>query len=138
MSRKCAQCGKEFFVMYPDLYAYKIKSSQGYQFYCSWKCIQQMRKEKEEENMAGRPRMIREPEIREEAKAEEKREAAKTKEREPLQVMTVMSRVTGCCFEKKPDGSMEFAGGPDDLQLDREEWKEFAWEILQAMKQMEI
>ena len=53
---KCAVCGKEFDVLYPDLYRYK----RGYKTHteawlCSWSCLREYDRRKEAKTM-GRPR----------------------------------------------------------------------------------
>lgn len=51
--KKCSNCGKEFDVLHPDLWAYKDGS--GYNvtdWYCRYNCMQEYRKRKEAEKMA--------------------------------------------------------------------------------------
>ena len=31
----CSQCGKEFTVLYPDMWRYRVKSK----WFCTWKCL---------------------------------------------------------------------------------------------------
>lgn len=42
---KCSQCGKEFTVLYPDLWAYKTSKK----WFCTWKCLRADEKKGEEE-----------------------------------------------------------------------------------------
>ena len=42
-AKKCAMCGKEFVVLYQDLYRYK----RGDRWLCSWKCLRAFDKSKE-------------------------------------------------------------------------------------------
>lgn len=37
--KKCPICGKEFCVTYAPQWAYKVRSSNGYTLFCSWKCL---------------------------------------------------------------------------------------------------
>ena len=46
----CSQCGKEFDVLYPDLWRYK----RWNKWFCSWHCLRADEKEKGEEPMATR------------------------------------------------------------------------------------
>lgn len=45
MRTKCPVCGKKFDILYSHLWAYNIDRKQ---FFCSWKCIQKYRQQKEE------------------------------------------------------------------------------------------
>ena len=40
MITKCAACGKEIDILYPELWAYK---KYGKIFYCTWKCFRKRR-----------------------------------------------------------------------------------------------
>lgn len=42
-AKKCAECGKEFVVLYQDIWAYK----RGEKWLCSWKCLRAYDKSKE-------------------------------------------------------------------------------------------
>ena len=42
--KKCPVCGKEFDVLWPDLWRYR----EGSAYICTWKCLRQLRKEAEE------------------------------------------------------------------------------------------
>ena len=42
--KKCPVCGKEFDVLWPDLWAYR----ENGRFICTWKCLRQLRKEADE------------------------------------------------------------------------------------------
>lgn len=42
---KCSWCGKEFTVLYPDLWAYKV----GKKWFCTWKCLRADEKKGEDE-----------------------------------------------------------------------------------------
>ena len=138
VGKVCAVCGKEFVAPYPARWAYKIKKGPVYAFYCSWKCIQAGRNNKKEENkMAGKPRKKPEEEQPEgwhevEMTEEEKREQA---EKAPLETVAVRSRVTGYDFWKTTNGLM-YMRGDDECGLTREEWTEFAGEIIQALQQL--
>ena len=37
--KTCYQCGKEFYVMYQDLWRYKRGNLNGGRWFCSWKCL---------------------------------------------------------------------------------------------------
>ena len=51
--KKCSYCGKEFDVLYPDLWRYKDgKGFNVTDWYCRYNCMQANRKRKEEEHMA--------------------------------------------------------------------------------------
>ena len=42
---RCANCGKRFYVLEPDVYAYKLNKHQTHTFmFCTWTCIQEGRK----------------------------------------------------------------------------------------------
>lgn len=47
MVTRCTQCGKDFDILYPDLWAYKT----GSKFFCSWHCLRAYER-KEEDEMA--------------------------------------------------------------------------------------
>lgn len=54
--KTCAECGKEFEVLYPDLWRYKRGKWTNFTYYCSWKCLRKQEIEKEAKEAMGRPR----------------------------------------------------------------------------------
>lgn len=46
----CPGCGKAFFMLYPNLWAYKT-GSMNKKYFCSWKCLREVEKRKEEKGM---------------------------------------------------------------------------------------
>ena len=54
---RCRQCGKRFYVEYPDLWVYKHrdKSRGTIDYYCTWSCIRAMEKGKEARDRPLRP-----------------------------------------------------------------------------------
>ena len=48
MIRKCPVCGKQFDVLYPELWRYR----EGNMWICTWKCLRTIRKETEEDMYA--------------------------------------------------------------------------------------
>lgn len=54
--KTCAECGKEFDVLYPDLWRYKRGKWTNFTYYCSWKCLRKKEIEKEAKEAMGRPR----------------------------------------------------------------------------------
>lgn len=52
MMKKCKACGKQFDVLYPELWRYKIHSGLYVSaWFCSWKCLRAKEKGKEENKM---------------------------------------------------------------------------------------
>ena len=52
MMKKCKVCGKQFDVLYPELWRYKIHSGLYVSaWFCSWKCLRAKEKGKEENRM---------------------------------------------------------------------------------------
>ncbi len=54
---RCAECGKEFCVLYPQLWRYK----NGKRFFCSWHCLRANESKGETETMAERIKKNGEP-----------------------------------------------------------------------------
>lgn len=140
-SRTCSTCGKEFYVLYPELWAYKTQKISGKRkWYCSWKCLQASRK-KEEEEMAGRGRPRRNPEEKKDVAAvtaEPEKMEIKAEEPQALEVVALRSRIVlGAEWHRTPKGEMMISGNAS-YSMNRQEWTWFAEEILQAMKQLGI
>lgn len=59
--KKCPVCKKEFDILYCDLWAYKDQKygSQGYRYYCSYKC----KREYERKHERSRPLIATSPEL---------------------------------------------------------------------------
>lgn len=52
--RKCRQCGKEFTVLHPSMWRYKIgEHNTKKTWFCSWGCIQEYRRRKEDRMRKG-------------------------------------------------------------------------------------
>lgn len=53
--RKCPCCKKEFYVVDPEIWAYKIvlPDNWRYKLYCSWHCLQAVRKKKKKTPTKG-------------------------------------------------------------------------------------
>lgn len=51
--KKCLNCGKEFSVLYPHLYRYKVRyGGEGhYHYFCSWGCLRANEQNKERNDM---------------------------------------------------------------------------------------
>ena len=51
--KKCRNCGKEFSVLYPHLYRYKVRyGGEGhYHYFCSWGCLRANEQNKEKSDM---------------------------------------------------------------------------------------
>lgn len=54
--KKCPVCGKKFFVQWPTLWTYK-RGAPYPKYFCSYKCVREYDKNKEEKKM-GKPRVI--------------------------------------------------------------------------------
>jgi len=48
---KCSSCGKEFYILYPAMYAYK----KGQRVFCSWRCLRAYEKGMHQETRSERP-----------------------------------------------------------------------------------
>ena len=49
--KRCGCCGKEFSVLYPDLWRFKRRGPGWFRFYCSWKCYRATEEKKGSVNM---------------------------------------------------------------------------------------
>lgn len=51
--KRCKCCGHRFTVLHPSRWAYKIREGvSSYTYFCSWKCLQHYRKQKEQPDMS--------------------------------------------------------------------------------------
>ena len=49
--KQCPICGKEFCVLYPDMYRYKRTDRNQLKYFCSWSCLREFDKQKGEKIM---------------------------------------------------------------------------------------
>ena len=49
--KQCPICGKEFSVLYPDMYRYKRTARNQLKYFCSWSCLREFDKQKGEKIM---------------------------------------------------------------------------------------
>ena len=139
--KKCPVCGKEFDVLWPELWRYR----EGSAYICTWKCLRQLRKEAEEKMYTkvkkdGTPtkksgpkkqpvekvELVYDPSIAEEYKREQEAkkksfeemklpvpEEKKIQGQEPLEVASLKSRVLqNGYYRKNSDGTgMWLEGG---------------------------
>lgn len=62
--RKCGECKKKIEILYIDDWAYVIRSGMNRKYFCSWRCLQKYRKEKNTKTRQGKLNAERQKKIK--------------------------------------------------------------------------